>query len=84
VLSAYWARLDRDRVVGNIEDVNGAFWRLPSDAQSSRLAMLQSRSGARAVVTDEPQARLNAGWLRTAGTGDSYTLLAGAGDSSPR
>lgn len=84
VLSAYWARLDRDRVVGNIEDVNGAFWRLPSNAQSSRLAMLQSRSGARAVVTDEPQARLNAGWVRIAGTGDSYTLLAGAGDSSPR
>jgi hypothetical protein len=75
VVSAYWARLDGDRVVGNIQDLNGAFWRLPSAMQSGRLAMLQARSGARAVVSDEPQARLAAGWVPIAGTGDSYRLL---------
>jgi len=75
VLSAYWARLDHARVVGNIEDPNGAFWRLPSAAQAGRLALLKARSGARAVVTDEPQARLTAGWVRIAGTGDSYRML---------
>ena len=78
MLSAYWARLDGDRVVGNIEDVNGAFWRLPAAAQAARLAILRARSGATAVVTDEPRASVTAGWVRIVGTGDSYRLLVGA------
>ena len=75
VLNAYWARLDGARVVGNVDDANGEFWRLPSAAQAGRLALLQARSGARAVVTDESQAKLSPGWIRIAGTGDSYRLL---------
>ena len=75
VLSAYWARLDRARVVGNIDDVDAAFWHLPPGAQSARLSLLRSRSGADAVVTDEPQARSAAGWVAIAGTGDSYLVL---------
>lgn len=78
VLSSYWARLDRARVVGNVEDSGDAFWRLPPAAQAARLALLRARSGARAVVTDEPQARLSAGWVPIAGTGDSYRLLGGS------
>ena len=75
VLNAYWARLDGARVVGNVDDANGAFWQLPSGAQASRLGLLQERSGARAAVTDESQATLSPGWIRIAGTSDSYRLL---------
>ena len=75
VLNAYWARLDGARVVGNVDDPAGGFWRLAPGAQSSRLALLQSRAGARAVVTDEPQARLHAGWVPIPGTADSYRPL---------
>jgi hypothetical protein len=74
VLRAYWARLDDVRVVGNVNDADGDFWRMAPAAQSSHLALLQSRSGARAAVSDEPQARL-AGWLPIPGTSDSYRLL---------
>jgi hypothetical protein len=77
VLRAYWARLDGARVVGNIDDAGGAFWRLAPAAQSSRLSLLKSRSGARVVVTDESQARLEAGWVQIPGTPNSYRLLAG-------
>jgi hypothetical protein len=75
VLNAYWARLDGARVVGNVDDANGAFWQLPAAAQAGRLARLRARSEARAVVTDESQAKLSRGWIRIAGTGDSYRLL---------
>ena len=64
VLRAYWARLDDARVVGNVNDAGGDFWRMAPAAQRSRLALLESRSGARAAVSDEPQARL-AGWTRS-------------------
>ena len=46
----------------------------PSTAQP----MPGPRSGARAVVTDESQAKLSSGWIRIAGTGDSYRLLGGS------
>jgi hypothetical protein len=75
VLNAYWARLDRVRVVGDVDDANGAFWQSSAAAQAGRLALLQARSGARAVVTDEPRAKLSRGWIPIAGTGDSYRLL---------
>jgi 4-amino-4-deoxy-L-arabinose transferase-like glycosyltransferase len=75
VLSAYWARLDQARVVGNVDDVHGAFWRLAPAAQTRRLSLLRARSGARFVVTDEPQARSEAGWVPISGTGDSYRTL---------
>lgn len=78
VPSAYYARLADARLVGNIKDVGGAFWRLGPGAQASRLALLRARSGARAVVSDEPQARSAAGWTAIAGTGDSYRLLSGS------
>jgi hypothetical protein len=74
---AYYARLDRARVVGNINDPDGAFWRLSPDAQRSRLALLQARSGARVAVSEETPARSAAGWTAIPGTGDSYRLLAG-------
>ena len=82
VLGAYWARLDQARVVANIDDVNGSFWRMPAAARTGRLALLEAHSGARAVITDEPQARLATGWIRVPGTDDSYRLL-GGGRSAP-
>jgi len=72
---AYYARLDHDRVVGNIKDVDGAFWRLPPGNQARRLALLQARSGARVAVSDEAAARSAPGWTPVAGTGDSYRVL---------
>lgn len=77
VLSAYWARLDRARVLGNVDDAGGAFWQLPAPAESHRLALLRSHTGARIAVTDEPQARGRAGWIPIAGTGDAYRTLTG-------
>ena len=74
---AYYARLDRARVVGNINDPSGAFWRLTRAAQTSRLALLRARSGARVIVSDEASAQSAPGWVRVAGTGDAYRLLGG-------
>ncbi len=56
--------------VGESDGVLSAYWARPGDAAGAL--------EARAAVTDEPQARLNAGWVRIAGTGDSNTLLEGA------
>jgi hypothetical protein len=78
VLRAYWARLDRARVVANIDDRGGAFWRLPSAAQAARLALVRARSGARFVLSDEPAARSAPGWVPIRGTGDAYRLLDGS------
>ncbi len=74
---AYYARLDRARVVGNINDSGGAFWRLDSTAQTDRLSLLQTRSGARVAVSDETQARSASGWTPIAGTTFSYRRLNG-------
>jgi hypothetical protein len=76
VLRAYWARLDDVRVLANVSDADGTFWRLAPAAQNRRLALLKSRAGARAVVSDEPEARPAAGWTPIAGTSYSYRLLA--------
>jgi hypothetical protein len=78
VLSAYFARLDRARMVGNINDADGAFWRLSSDAQTARLALLRAHSGARVIVTDESAARAAPGWLPISGTPDFYRLVDGS------
>jgi hypothetical protein len=77
VLRAYWARLDRARVVANIDDRGGAFWRLSPAAQAGRLALVRARSGARFVVSDEGAARSTPGWVPVSGTGDSYRVLDG-------
>jgi hypothetical protein len=74
---AYFARLDQARVVGNINDPGGTFWGLTPAAQTSRLALLRGRSGARVVVSDEAKARSAPGWVPVAGTEDSYRLLSG-------
>ena len=78
VLRAYWARLDRARVVANIDDRGGAFWRLSPAAQAGRLALVRARSGARFVVSDEGAARSTPGWVPISGTGDSYRVLDGS------
>jgi hypothetical protein len=78
VLNAYWARLDRARVVGNVDDRDGAFWRLSPEAQAGRLALVRARSGARVVLSDEAAARSTPGWIQIKGTGDSYRLLDGS------
>jgi 4-amino-4-deoxy-L-arabinose transferase-like glycosyltransferase len=75
VLVAYWARLDRARVVGDIDDRRHLFWQLPPAAQARALALLRARSGARVVVTDEPVARSAPGWTAIAGTADSYRVI---------
>jgi hypothetical protein len=78
VLQAYFARLDRARIVGNINDAGGAFWRLAPAAQTKRLNLLQARSGARVVVSVEAAARAAPGWVPIAGTSDSYRPLDGS------
>jgi hypothetical protein len=78
VLRAYWARLDSARVVANIDDRGGVFWRLPPAAQADRLALVRARSGARLVLSDEAAARSAAGWIPIEGTGDSYRRLDGS------
>jgi hypothetical protein len=75
---AYFARLDQARVVGNINDPDGAFWRLTPAAQASHLAVLRARSGARVVVSDQATARSTPGWVPINGTGDAYRLLDGS------
>jgi hypothetical protein len=75
VLDAYWARLDRARVVGNVNDPGGDFWRLAPASQGSRLALLQRRTGARFAVTDQRQAHMVHGWVPIAGTGDFLRRL---------
>lgn len=73
---AYYARLAGARVVGNIDDPAGAFWRLAPGVQSGRLALLRARSGARIAVSDEAAARSAPGWIPVTGSGDSYRILA--------
>lgn len=75
VPDAYWARLDRARVVGNISNANGDFWRMPPAVQEDRLTLLRKRSGASFAISDQPAARSATGWIRIAGTGDFYRSL---------
>jgi hypothetical protein len=72
---AYFARLDSARMVGNINDPDGTFWKLTASAQASRLALLRARSGARVIVSDEAAAQSRPGWVQVKGTGDSYRLI---------
>ena len=74
---AYWARLARARVVANVEDEHGAFWRLPAARRARLLAALRAESGARAIVTSAAAARRSAGWLPVRGTAYSYRRLSG-------
>ena len=72
---AYWARLARARLVSNIEDKDGAFWRMPAAKKTRVLMALHAESGARAIVTSASQARASPTWAPIRGTPYSFRRL---------